>query len=448
MSRESVDATAYKNSDAGTSTWKAQEEAERIECGIPYSPFEDPAVAQDAPEGEPVRRPPLFREEDGCLMRAGKCVLYVVLSPFIALYLIIDHAHLLGRGLRWLAVRVGACMQVVVDVIGTVGNWIAGVIEGAVVFVYERIMKPICSTISAALHAVYRILLRPIGRGLLYVIRKLQDVVHCCADVFFRFVLMPLYEGAAFLLRQISWAILHVARGVEFVAVQFHGCIIVPLVHGVWCMASCVWKGVSFVVMYTWFGIRFVVVQLHGWVIIPVYHAIASVLSAFWRGVCCVASALWHGAVVVAQAVYDFALMPLYHGMVQLCRTVGSVITAILHGVRIIANGIYDYALLPIYHSVVFVCEGIFQHIIRPAGQAAFAIIAIVYQTIIAAFSAIYSNLLHPAASAIASASKAIISAIGNVVYAIGNAAAGAASALAAAAEAIANFVKGFARRQ
>ena len=62
-----------------------------------------PAVDDIVASGEPVSRPPLFRSEDSFITRTGKVCLYVVLSPFIAVYIVYD-----GAGSALVAIASGA----------------------------------------------------------------------------------------------------------------------------------------------------------------------------------------------------------------------------------------------------------------------------------------------------------------------------------------------------
>jgi len=466
---------------------------DRIECGTPYEGF----VPHSVPSGEPVQRPPLFREEDGVLVRASKVVVYIVLSPAIGLYIVYDNA---GSILEWTVrvVRRGAegLAQVVLYCGAGVGYLLDKVL-------YRRVLLPLASGCEATARALYSYVLRPVGSMIVAVASACADALRWTLRVTLSSgegasrwlhgnLLVPLFNGACAGVRSLwrggclvadglrRYLLVPVFEGAAAVARGLHRLIVVPLYNG----ALAVLDGVSQVVRsvgrgVVWVGqglvtgVCRVASGLHAYILVPLYHGTAAIIIAVGHGVGWVAGALWRGTAAViygtltgvawaverlwqggcfvAGGLHRHILVPLYHGVLAAGKGVWDYVLSPT------GKGIWNFVLLPTYKGVVAVArgvrtltlsvgkgiqsvgKGIHRHVVLPAYHAAVSVGKGVYVGAVAAGNATADCVVKPVGRAMSYSVRAVGSAVAGAAVAAARGIASVASAVAGAVKATAS---------
>jgi len=379
--------------------------------------------------GQPLSRPPLFRDEDTVIVRAGKVVLYVVLSPLITLYIVYDNAI---PCLRWTG--------------SVLGKGMLKLGEG----------------LSVALHTVHQRIIVPMGNFAIaaahdYVLIPLQDAL--------RLIVNGMWSGVC-----VFW------RGTCYVASSLQRHVLMPLYHGALAAGKGVWK---YVLVPPYKALTAVVrVVVHGMVAVLDYTArgIAIAANSLWQGTCYVANSLWQGTCYVASSLHRFILVPLYHGalaagtgvwqyvLVPIYKGLSAVARGFWRGLVNVGKGLGQYILMPVYHGAVAlsrhlshgfrtVSTSISTHIFKPVvqatvafGSAVTAVGKAVCCTIMAAGAAVYTNVLRPVGKAIRDTIATTAFAVGGLVTLVaatlGSAITGAASEVAKMSKAMFGFAK------
>jgi hypothetical protein len=422
----------------------------------------------DVAEGEPLRRPPLFRPEEGLLRRLSKTVMYVVLSPAIAIYIFIDNAgpitrwscRVVGRGVDVLASAVGrglelltAELKAVASALGRGAASVLGSITHAANTLYEYVISP-------GYRMLHKYIIRPVGDGLFAAGRFAvwamnRSVAAALSGIRWVHgnVLVPMHHAIAFGLRLVR-------QGTTFVANGLHRYFILPVWNGACWIVGGIWRGSCLIIGKAArgiaHGIHIVARSLHGGVLVPLYHGAVAMLRGIWKyaivplyqGVTLSVKWLWHAGVSVVNSmhcyllvplyhagiatghgIWQYAVMPLYYGTAATARGVAAVVGALWDGGVAFVQGVHRQLLLPLYHGMTSV------------GKALYGGAASVVRVISAWFIQPIGRVLRVVTSAAVGAVAAVAWAVGGVAVATAEAVGSAAVVVASAAGSIAKAV-------
>lgn len=437
----------------------------------------------DVPSGEPIRRPPLIRAEDGWLKRAGKVVLYVVLSPLIAIYIVVDNTpaafaaamDMIGRALAVLCDGMMSGIEALARGLGA-GARLVG------------------NAISALEHVVGRYLIVPLYEGAVFLFSKAWDAAGWTAGKLLTFVVAPAAKVIAATGRALVTVISHVgrvlshaasaaARGLSHVAQALASNVLVPilkaaqtiggalhkfLLNPLWRGICAVSDGALFVTLQILRGVGVVldvtaqgivnVISVTakgiGWSLYYVFTGTTWVVNGVWGTICDIGTAtyakllvpLYHAALAAGQVIGRFVLAPLYYGAKAVFRGASWVINGVWSGACVCVDGVW--------HVASFVGRTLHNRLFVPLQHGMTALLGAIGKAVAYAAGGVYILLLAPAGTLIRTVAIALRDAGKSAALAAGRVIAGLArvvhanvlkpvgQALAAAATAATSVIK------
>ena len=388
------------------------------------------------PAGEPVQRPPLILESDGLLKRTGKVVLYVVLSPLIAIYIVVDNVPAALAGAWKMLER--AMSRLGEGLLFTVEQLARGVAAGA---------RMVGKAIAALEDAVAKYVIVPLFNGAAFVLKQTGRAVSWTADMIHQFVLTPLAKGAAVTGRALVTVIQATFEGLSMVAEALASYVLEPMLRAGYALGVVVnrtvlkplgegvakvlevtlngigkvleaaasvtgwtlhytFKGIGWTLHYTFKGMSWVGGCLydvgavtHKRVLVPLYHAAVAVGDVIAAGLLVTADAV--------ERALKAVLVPLYHGIQATFRAVGKLLHGVWSGVCNIGKTLHKRVLVPLHHGVTALLEaigkgaaytarGVYDYLLKPIG-----------------------TLIQTVAIALRDAGKSIASAVGRVIVSL-----------------------------
>ena len=331
--------------------------------------------------GAPLQRPPLFNEGDRWPTIAGKTILYVVLSPMIAIYVVVDASpealraswaflqHMSGQLLSMLARGICIVAELTAkltdvawrQLICPTANGIRCVVCATALGLHDFLLMPACKALCITAHGIREYILSPTWHGL------------CLLANFSTRTTIATVDGA--------WRLVCVtARAV-------HDWVIIPA----WQAACSLGNGMTAVVfMPAWNAIRSTTAGIHTYILIPAWNGACATLDAASTVVASFTHGTWWVVRFTALGLRDMVLHPLWKGVCFASELSVSAITALaeftFNVVSLTAGGVIDHVLIPSVKLCVKLCVTLYESATTASSFLAYRVVLPLWAAHVSAF--------------------------------------------------------------